>query len=284
MSHWPQGRCCRTPATVYDPHATVQQRDEDLDIAQVGRSAKMPWESDGRRWHTRDRVGRKGEPCRWDGRILETVVDRIQQLGEFDETDWSTRSVVEITAAKRGQPWFFHAITGETWLLKLKFRTSRDAVDGAQLAAQLDLKTLNQMDEIPQYSNEPRVRVKLLPGAWQEIELRVHTLDEIDRPAFWSSWNRPCEDFHQTSATTSIEDAMPWKKLGRKWHLLRKGFPPGKRVLAAGTARTGLRTAGARGSRRPFPMAEPAGRPLPHPGSATSRGPACIPSARKPWT
>ena len=26
------------------------------------------------------------------------------------------------------------------------------------------------------------------------------------------------------------EDVMPWKVLGRKWHLSRKGFPPGKRV------------------------------------------------------
>ena len=23
---------------------------------------------------------------------------------------------------------------------------------------------------------------------------------------------------------------MPWTVLGRKWHLLRKGFPPGKRI------------------------------------------------------
>jgi excinuclease ABC subunit A len=69
-----------------------------------------------------------------------------------------------------------------------------------------------------------------LPGAWQEIELRVHALDEIDRPAFWSFLEQAVGGFHQTSATTSIEDAMPWKKLGRKWHLLRKGFPPGKRV------------------------------------------------------
>jgi excinuclease ABC subunit A len=26
------------------------------------------------------------------------------------------------------------------------------------------------------------------------------------------------------------DDHTPWKKLGQKWHFLRKGFPPGKRV------------------------------------------------------
>ena len=39
----------------------------------------MPWEIDGRRWHTVDRVGRTGNPCRWDGRILAEVIDRIQE-------------------------------------------------------------------------------------------------------------------------------------------------------------------------------------------------------------
>jgi excinuclease ABC subunit A len=209
---------------VHDPMAAVEPRPEDLEIAQVGSDVHVPWEFDGRSWHTQDRVGRNGERCRWEGRILEAVVDRIQQLGEFHETDWNAITVVEISAG--GQTWFFHAITGETWLLKLKFRTSRDAVDGARLAAQLDLKTLNQMDEIPLYNNDPRVRVKRLGGAWQEIELRVHTLDEIDQPAFWTFLEQAVRGYHQNAATISIEDAMPWKKLGRKWHLLRKGFPP----------------------------------------------------------
>ncbi len=32
-------------------------------------------------------------------------------------------------------------------------------------------------------------------------------------------------------AAINPNDLMPWKALGKKWHLLRKGFPPGKRVL-----------------------------------------------------
>ena len=51
--------------------------------------AKMPWEVDGRRWHTRDRVSRGGSPARWDGRILERLDDRIHELGDFAPTDWS---------------------------------------------------------------------------------------------------------------------------------------------------------------------------------------------------
>ena len=37
-----------------------------------------------------DRVGRTGNPCRWDGRILAEVIDRIQQQSDlFSETDWN---------------------------------------------------------------------------------------------------------------------------------------------------------------------------------------------------
>src|SRR4029078_13087542 len=112
----------RTP---YDPAAEQPKRQGDLHITEVGQSASMPWEADGRHWHTRDRVGRTGEPCRWDGRILEEIVDRIHELGEFAETDWSEGRAVEIWAEKKSDGWFFHAITGETWLLKLKFRVYR---------------------------------------------------------------------------------------------------------------------------------------------------------------
>ena len=45
---------------------------------EVGKTARMPWQADGRKWHSQDRVGRTGEPARWDGRILERIVDRIQ--------------------------------------------------------------------------------------------------------------------------------------------------------------------------------------------------------------
>ena len=44
-------------------------------------SARAPWEVDGRKWHTRDRVAGNGRPARWDGRILESIVNRIEAMG-----------------------------------------------------------------------------------------------------------------------------------------------------------------------------------------------------------
>ena len=47
---------------------------------QVDGQVKAPWETDGRKWHTRDRTASNGRPARWDGRILEQIVDRIEEL------------------------------------------------------------------------------------------------------------------------------------------------------------------------------------------------------------
>jgi excinuclease ABC subunit A len=210
-----------------------QKREGDLEITEVGRDAQMPWQIDGRRWHTHDRVGRSGQPCKWDGRILARVVDRIHELGTFSETDWNARSVVEIAAAKKSDGWFFHAITGETWLLKMKFRVYRGAFKHDELVRRLPLRTLNQLEELPIYSNEPRVNVKSLRGPWQEVQINAFTLEEIDQAEFWTFLEQAVESF--TKFTDRVaekpEDLMPWKKLGQKWHFLRKGFPPGKRIL-----------------------------------------------------
>ncbi|HZL87342.1 MAG TPA: excinuclease ABC subunit UvrA, partial [Pirellulaceae bacterium] len=170
----------------YDPARHEQVKATDLDITDVGKDAKMPWEKDGRKWHTQDRVGRTGEACRWDGQILAKVVDRIHELGEFSETEWSQRSVVEICATKKSDGWFFHAITGETWLIKLKFRVYKGTFKREDLLERIQLKTLNELADLPIYGNEPRVKVKSSHGPWQEVEIRAHTLEEIDTPDFWS--------------------------------------------------------------------------------------------------
>ena len=99
------------PRAVYDFAAAEAARPQDRDIDEIGTAAKMPWQADGRAWHTVARVGRTGHPCRWDGRILADVVDRIEQASNlFSSTDWDSRSVVEIRAAKKSDGWFFHAI------------------------------------------------------------------------------------------------------------------------------------------------------------------------------
>src|SRR5690606_23790044 len=39
------------PRTFHDPYAMDETRQGDLELEDVGRDTKMPWEVDGRRWH-----------------------------------------------------------------------------------------------------------------------------------------------------------------------------------------------------------------------------------------
>ncbi len=215
---------------LHDFVAETERREGDLGIEDLGADAKMPWESDGRGWHTQDRVSRSGGPCRWDGRVLEDVVDRIEQSGLFSPTDWSNRSTVEIRGKKKSLGWFFHAITGEEWLLKMKIRTCRNTFKERDLIERLDLKPCNDMPDLPLYGSRPRVRCANLPGPWQEVELKVHAYDEVDREEFWKFLDEAIGGFRKFTqkAKQNPEDLMPWKALGRKWHFTRRGFRPGE--------------------------------------------------------
>jgi excinuclease ABC subunit A len=214
----------------FDPAVADQVRADDLEIEDVGKQTKMPWESDGRRWHTIDRVGRAGEACKWDGRILGAVVDYVQDREGFAETNWNSRTIVEVTGAKKNAGWFLHALTGEAWMLKLKFRIPRNTFDPLHLQNTLPLKTLNEMVDLPVYGNEPRVTIKNVHGAWQEVQIRAHSFDEIDVPAFWEFVNNAVDAFqnYALSMADSSAEIMPWKKLGERWHMARKGFPMGQ--------------------------------------------------------
>ncbi len=217
----------------HDFAAALTKREGDVEIHEVGGEASMPWEIDGRRWHTKDRVGRTGNPCRWDGRILDEVVERIQDSGQFGETDWNSRTIVEIRPPKKSDGWFFHAITGEEWLLKMKFRTAKNTFRRDELVARLDLKPLNDVPELPLYGTEPRAKTTNLHGPWQEVELRVHSYQEIDRPEFWQFVDEAIAGFGEFTerARQKPEDLMPWKVLGRKWHTTRRGFHNGRQPV-----------------------------------------------------
>jgi excinuclease ABC subunit A len=217
---------------VYDPSKDDRWKKGDMDIEDIGANAKMPWEADGRQWHTKDRVGRVGEPVNWNGEVLSKVVDYIQQHEGFGETNWNERTVVEITGTKKTQGWFFHAITGDAWFLKMKFRVRPRTFKREELVEQIPLLRPNDMEDVPVYGNTPRVKLTNTKASWQEIEVKVHTLEEIDIPGFWSFLDDAIASFQDKMERkeTKIEDESPWAKLGEKWHFMRKGFTPGKKV------------------------------------------------------
>jgi excinuclease ABC subunit A len=217
---------------VYDPEAALREREGDIDLDKVGADAKLPWETDGRRWHTAERVTAKGQPIRWDGAILTWLDERIHDLGSFGPTNWNSRTIVEIPAPVKSHGWFFHAHTGLEWLIRLVFHVGKNTFKQADLVRALGLKPLDQMHDIPVYGREERVQVANRKGPWQEVAILALRLSEIQTPAFEAFLRKAVESFHANVKRMQLkpEDVMPWKLQGERWHLGEKGFPPGKKV------------------------------------------------------
>jgi excinuclease ABC subunit A len=150
-------------------------------------TAQTPWEIDGRRWHTRDRVARNGRPVRWDGRILEMIVDRIEEedVETFAPTNWSERGVVRIESLVRERKLsfpFFHATTSGEWVVILRFFVARNTFRGGAVANLLRLVPFHE-SPTPVLSDAPRVKVSS-QGPWQEIAITAHSTAELETPEF----------------------------------------------------------------------------------------------------
>ncbi len=217
----------------YQPHAEEAASQDETQVEPIGQDAQMPWEVDGRRWHTVERVGREGRPCRWEGAILTWLDERIHKLGSFAETDWKHRTQVEIAAPIKSQGWLLHASTGDQWLVWLTFRVGRNTFKKEEdLARRLGIRPLDETPGLETYGNYPRVRAKNLRGPWQAVEIGVHWLREINTPAFQEFLDKAVASFQQNlkRMQTRPEDLMPWKINGERWHSSDKGFLPGKRI------------------------------------------------------
>jgi len=130
------------------------------------------------------------------GALLEQRQQKLpgKRLGVVDPdarltTNWNERSVVEVIGPDVSRGWFLHALTGDEWLLTLKFRVPENTFQQKSLAASLKLKSVDEIREIEAYGRADRVRVKESDGPWQEVTITVHWLREIDTPAFWEFLN-----------------------------------------------------------------------------------------------
>jgi excinuclease ABC subunit A len=215
----------------FDPAIVDASREGDADLEEVGKDTQMPWETDGKRWHTEQRVSHQGKPARWQGKILDWIDQQVHALGNFAATNWGQRTIVEIAAPRRSDGWFFHAHTAMEWLVRLVFRVGRNTFKQDELNRRLGIPPLNDTPGIQAYGSEPRVHVANRMGTWQEVAVLAHRLSEIETPAFRAFLREAVAAFgkHLGRLRTKPEDVMPWKLNGERWHLGDKGFPPGSK-------------------------------------------------------
>ncbi len=218
----------------FDPRKALAEKLGDIDLADVGKDAKLPWELDGIKWHTRERITTKGTACKWDGDALTSVVEQIEALGEWGETNWTHRTIVEIAPPIKSRGWFLHAMTGHEAYLKLCLRARRNTFKTADLAATLKFRPLSDYPGHEGYSRDHRVEVTNDGrGSGQTVVVTIVKKEETETPTFKAFLAKCVESFAQLTDTggavaAKVEAAMPWKVDGEKWHLGDKGFPPGK--------------------------------------------------------
>lgn len=224
----------RGEVEVFDAKEAARKKEGDLDIAKVGKDIEAPWQKDGRDWHTNSRISRKGKDVRWEGAALAMVVNQLAEVKGLKEPNWNDQARVEITAEKKtGTGCFFHALTGDEWLLRLYFRVPKGTFSEADLTSRIQLKSVNELDELPIYNRSERVRINEKKGPFQEVIFDIHWLEEIDTPEFQTFLQDATQAYLKQvdkSEKKDPADLMPWKVLEKKWHLSRKGFASDKRV------------------------------------------------------
>ncbi len=216
----------------FDAVAALRAKAGGLEIADVGKEQKLPWEADGPKWHAKDRITSTGKPIKWEGSALTFAIDEIHKLGTFSDTNWNNRSIVEIAAAKKSDGWFLHAMTGHEAYMKLVFRLPGRPFKQDLLKAELGLKPLSDTPGLEGFSRDSdRVEVTAYPGG-QQVVIVVHKQDEIDTPVFQNFLKKAVGLFlsRLDDKAGGVEAQMPWKKDGEKWHLSEKGFPLGRKL------------------------------------------------------
>ncbi|MDM8008623.1 MAG: excinuclease ABC subunit UvrA [Phycisphaerae bacterium] len=213
----------RAERKVFDPTRARVTEDVSITAEEDIGQAKMPWEIDGRRWHTRDRVGPRGEPARWAGSALEWLIDQIEKIGQgrLSPTNYNSRSTVEVKMPGSASPWFFHARTGGVWLLDVTFRVPTRAFSNAEVRRLIPLKTLDEMNDLPIYGKEPRVNVRHSGRLTDDIRILINSRKEIATADCREFIKRAFQAYQRLIRKMSedVEMRQPWKANGRQWHL-----------------------------------------------------------------
>lgn len=222
---------------VFDPKmaAAAAMAVEKLEVPEAIGPAKMPWQRDGEKWHTQERLSRDGKPVEWEGRALSYVIQQIEKLGKgkLQPTNWNDRARVEVTAdapdglAQSSVPWFLHALTGGRWLLDLLFRVPDGTFGARTLNAKLALKTLDDREDIKAYGSTARVQIRPAGAGMDQVRVLVHDRREIDTPAFREFLKGALAAYlkHVASMAKDESKAAPWKVDGKVWHLSQKSIP-----------------------------------------------------------
>jgi excinuclease ABC subunit A len=194
----------------------------------LGEEVKMPWDLDGKSWHTIKHLDSAGVPVEWDAELLVWLVETIERHGGFAPTNWNHRTRIEITAGKEAS-WFCHFLTGFKDLLEVAIRVPQGTFEETSLCRALAVPTLDERRDLPIYGQYQRVRIRNLKGiagGWDDIRLSLRDFKDVSKPAFRAFLKKAAQAYQKHVVRTQESPSLkePWKSAGRDWHLSQKSM------------------------------------------------------------
>ncbi len=216
---------------VFDANSqAAAERELDGPVALDAESAaetQMPWQVDGRRWHTVRHLDRSGKPVAWDPDVLKWLVETIEKSGAFAPTDWNDRARVEIRAlGTQSSMWFAHFRTGGRELLDISLRTPARQFDNKAMVRSLNVKSLDERTDLPIYGRESRVQLRACGRNFDDTRICLRDFKDVDKQAFRDVLKSTAAAYLEMIAEhkTDPVKGQPWKTDGRKWHLSQQNI------------------------------------------------------------
>ncbi len=200
-----------------------KKRSDGLSVDDAG--TQMPWDKDGRAWHTVNALDSTGQPVNWDVKVLEWLVDTIETLGPFEPANWNFRTKVEILT-DASPAWFCHILTGGKELLEVSIRTAEGTFREREVQTLLGIKTLDERTDLPIYGQYARVKLRPVSNGWQEVRLMLRDFKDVEKAAFKKFLTTAAKAYFSKLEIDSKSkgSGLPWVANGERWHLSQEAI------------------------------------------------------------
>jgi len=207
--------------------------EKPLRLDDAGVDARMPWQSDGRKWHLETHLDHHGKRASWDPQLLAWVVDSAEKIEGFEPANWNSPSTVEVKAPGSSTPWFLHARTRGSTQLDLSLRVPGQLFTVPELVKKLGIKPLDTRDDLPIYSGNERIHIRPAGQGWFDVRIQMHDQKDLNKQAFTDLLKKSSAAYFKTIATAQADPltSEPWKVNPKQWHLSQKGIHHKHKVI-----------------------------------------------------
>ena len=228
----------RVERQAYDPRQALVRRALGLRGAEVEalkRGRREPWDEDGRKWHTQDRLRQPQRRQHWQGEALGFLVDLICELDRSARVLWGSRDEVRVTHAG-ARDVFCTIRTDPQFAFHACLLLERGKFDQDQLRRRLGLPP---WDQVPGCEAARGKRLRLEGDSpFDRLRLAVNNRREVDTRNFRTFLQVALRGYRQAAGVEEVDVdkvgqgvKLPWFADGRRWHLEQRSSPDGREPL-----------------------------------------------------